>query len=241
MTVDFHWDSKYFEFLLGISSTTIGFILYFFLSHSTQLQNSLRKNYGQDKGDNYTIIAQRLTGFLFLGLVPLFIAISCLPFSLNHYGIALKNFQQTFYWTTGIAALIIPINFIMAKKPKNLQIYPQIRAKIWNLNLLIMNTLSWALYLLAYEFTFRGILLWTCARTLSIWPAIMVNTAMYTLAHLPKGAKETLGAIPFGIVLCCITFSTGTIWVAFFVHVVLALSNDYIALHAQPAMKFRLN
>ncbi|GAI37228.1 unnamed protein product, partial [marine sediment metagenome] len=72
---------------------------------------------------------------------------------------------------------------------------------------------------------------------IGVWPAIAVNTSIYACTHIPKGFKEAIGAIPFGIILCIITLITGNIWVAFFIHVLLALSNDYFALYHNPEMK----
>ena len=64
----------------------------------------------------------------------------------------------------------------------------------------------------------------------------MVNTIIYSLAHVPKGNREALAAIPFGIILCYLTIKTETIWIAVFVHLALALSNDYFALAESKTM-----
>jgi uncharacterized protein len=44
--------------------------------------------------------------------------------------------------------------------------------------------------------------------------------------------------LPLGIVLGIVTVQTGNIWVAFVVHVVLALSNEWFSLKAHPEMKY---
>ena len=106
------------------------------------------------------------------------------------------------------------------------------------MNTILLNTVGWGLYLLAYEYLFRGILFFGVLPWLGLYATIALNTTIYALAHLPKGAKETIGAIPLGIVVCLITFETGNIWVAFLVHMILALSNDYIALYHHPDMHY---
>jgi hypothetical protein len=53
--------------------------------------------------------------------------------------------------------------------------------------------------------------------------------------------SETIGAIPFSIVLCLLTISTGTIWIAFLVHVTMAWTNSLTALKHQPDMKIIRN
>jgi membrane protease YdiL (CAAX protease family) len=65
---------------------------------------------------------------------------------------------------------------------------------------------------------------------MGLWSAIAVNTSIYALIHLPKGKRETIGAIPLGIVLCLITSYTGTIWAAFWIHCTLALTNEWFSI-----------
>ena len=124
-------------------------------------------------------------------------------------------------------------------KPKNLLNYPQIRAKVWTKKMLFINALGWFLYLFGYEFLFRGILLIPLVEALGMWPAIAINIALYSATHIPKGLDETLGAIPLGFVLCLLTISSGTIWIAFIVHVVMAWTNTFTALKFHPDMRIQ--
>jgi membrane protease YdiL (CAAX protease family) len=99
------------------------------------------------------------------------------------------------------------------------------------MKLLIISSLGWIVYLLAYEFLFRGFLLFTCIQSFGIWPAIIINILIYSFAHIPQGLKETAGAIPFGLILCYITILSGTIWPAFILHAVLAISNEWFSIY----------
>jgi membrane protease YdiL (CAAX protease family) len=73
-----------------------------------------------------------------------------------------------------------------------------------------------------------------------MWPAITINSALYSATHIPKGLDETIGAIPLGFVLSLLTISSGTIWIAFIVHVVMAWTNTFTALKFHPDMKIQL-
>lgn len=125
-----------------------------------------------------------------------------------------------------------------ARKPVNTSQYPQIRIQNWDLSLILKNYWGWFIYLLAYEFMYRGFLLFGLIDSFGVWPAIMVNTIIYSLAHIPKGNREALLAIPFGIILCYLTVRTETIWLSVMVHIVLAYSNDYFAIDASETMAF---
>lgn len=229
------WKPVYSQPMLEIFICILGFAAYFFIANASSLNNLFKKN-------NLVlwIVFQRSTGVLFLGIIPALIGLTLLHKTSVDFGIKAANFLPTLFWILGLSAFLIPMNIIFARKPGNLKIYPQIRAIEWTIKLILINVFTWAAYLLAYEFLFRGFLLFPCERILGYWPAILINTAIYAFVHIPKGMKETLGAIPFGILLCIITFNTGTIWAAFFIHLILALSNDFIAVYANPEMQFKI-
>jgi membrane protease YdiL (CAAX protease family) len=132
---------------------------------------------------------------------------------------------------------VVPLVYFSAKKEKNLVNYPQIRAKVWSKKLKTRNAIGWAAYLFGYEMLFRGVLLFPLYHEFGIWPAIAVNIALYSATHIPKGLDETIGAIPLGLVLCILTLLTGTIWIAFILHVIMAWTNTFTALKFNPDMK----
>ena len=77
---------------------------------------------------------------------------------------------------------------------------------------------------------FRGFLFFALLEEFDLLTAITINTVIYSMAHLQKDIKESLGAIPMGIVLCWLTYKTGNIWTAIWLHSVLALSNEWFSI-----------
>lgn len=77
-------------------------------------------------------------------------------------------------------------------------------------------------FLLSYEFFFRGVLFYLSLHHFNLLIAIFINAVMYLLIHLFDSRQEQLGTIPFGIVLCVITYNTGSIWYAFLLHLTLS-------------------
>ena len=223
--------AEYLVPLLAIGVTIVGFIVYYLLIAIpfSFFKNTLLK-----------VLFQRILGVVLFGIFP---SIILIKHSKTTFDFGIINFTNisiaTLYWIIGLVVFLIPINLIFSRNKDNLKVYPQIRSKEWTIGLIALNTLSWVAYLFAYEFLFRGYLLFICDNTFGWGIAIAINTVLYSLAHLPKGAKETLGAIPLGILLCLITLSVGHIWIAFVAHVVMALSNDYIAIDANPKMRYK--
>ena len=224
------------EPLFGIMLTSISFLLYWGVSKLTNKSSLFDQN-----GNNALIlkpVLQKLTGFFFLGLIP-FIVILITYKRTTNYGIKTENMPNTLYWSAIIVPLIVILSWFVSRNPNNYKNYPQIRIKKWNWKIAFINTFSWLLYLIGYEFLFRGILLFSCLSVFNPTIAIAINTVLYALAHLPKGKMETIGSIPIGILLCYITITTGSIWSAVILHFTMATSNDYISLYFNPKMTFK--
>lgn len=236
-TPSFAWQSSDASLVLVIALLTIGFVTYWFLAESVVLRKRIVGE--KSEADNTRwVISQKLIGFVFLGLIPLVVVLSVLPNTLADYGLGFANTPASLLWVTGLACIVLPININAARRPQNLAYYPMIRAKRWTPTLVLTNTLATTAYLFAYELLFRGIVLNVCVEAVGVWPAIAINVALYSTTHLPKGPAETIGAIPFGLLVCYITLSTGTIWVAVVIHIILSLSNDYLSVYYNPSMHF---
>lgn len=232
------WQPGDLPVVLVISLLTIGFVTYWFLAESPTVRRWVSGAQPKSASPARWVICQKFLGVLFLGIIPLAIVLFALPYALVDYGLGFENTGTSLVWVIGLAAIIFPLNIRAARRPQNLAYYPMIRATRWTPKLVLVNSLATTLYLLAYELLFRGILLSVCAAMLGVWPAVAVNVALYATTHLPKGPAETIGAIPFGVLVCYITLTTGTIWVAVVVHVILSLSNDYLSVHYNPSMQF---
>lgn len=226
---------------LPIMLALIFFVMYWFTAHSEGIKKRIYAKHDADTASIKHIFFTKYFGFISMGVIPTIICLIFIPeVSLADYGLTIipETTLFTTVWTVGLCAAVIPLAFISAKKPKNLVNYPQIRAKSWTKKTLFLNLLGWALYLFGYEFLFRGTLLIPLVEPLGVWPAIAINTALYSATHIPKGLDETIGAIPLGIVLCLLTLASGTIWIAFIVHVAMAWTNSLTALKYHPEIHY---
>ncbi|MEK7255078.1 MAG: CPBP family intramembrane glutamic endopeptidase [Bacteroidota bacterium] len=218
--------------VLSISALTLGFISYHFITQSPSIRAFFEKKWGAEKTLVYWIYFQRLTGVFFYGIIPAALILGQ-GLDFQQFGWKFQNVSTSLFWIAGLSAAVVLLNFFAARTPDNLATYPQIRASKWSRGVLLGSALTWAAYLLAYEFLFRGYLLFSCLQSMGKPLAITLNVAFYALVHVPKGWKETVGAVPLGIVLCLLTLQTGTIWIAFFVHLAMAWSNEWWSLFYQ--------
>jgi len=232
---------NHMDFIVGASSTVVGFSLYVWISNLGKIRSSFVEKFGEEDANTIWVVYQRVVGMLFLGVFPVLLVLTILDGEFSHYGINTKNPMFSLYWFLGLVIVIVPSSLYFSSKPDNYKFYPQIRLKEWNFKVFLINALSWSGYLLAYEFLFRGLLLFSSISLFSAIYAIGINIILYALAHTHKGRKEAIGSIPVGILLCIITLETGSMWTAFLAHVVMALSNDIIALKANPNMNPKLS
>ena len=233
------WNDAYLEPALTIALVTIGFSIYHFVSISEKVKAGFINRHGATKGHTRMVLFSRYLGAITIGIIPAIILVMVTGKSFADYGFKFQNGLTSLYWILGIACIVVPMNFFNSKKEKNLAFYPNIREKEWSKGLVFNGAFSWVVYLFGYEFMFRGLLLFTTVPLMGEWPAIILNAAIYALVHVPKNLAETIGAVPLGILLCLITLTTGTIWVAFFVHITLALSNFFFSLRHHPEMSIR--
>ena len=215
-----------------------GFLVYY--SFSEFLKDYFKNKIKLKVPTYYSFIAQRILGFFTFGFIPCAIVLIFHSKSLVNYGLNFNQLQTSLIWTAVMGFIIIIANYLLAGKKQNLKNYPQIRLNNWTIDKILINSLTWILYLFGYELMFRGLLLFSFYYAYGTVIAIAVNCVLYSLVHIPKGKKETFGAIPLGIILSFITLSTGSIFVAFIFHVIMALSNDYYAIKAHPSMTLGL-
>ncbi|HAD12155.1 MAG TPA: hypothetical protein DCF33_06920, partial [Saprospirales bacterium] len=197
----------------------------------------LVKAHGADKGQERHVWINRIVGMLTFGVIPAIVLHWVMEFSWADYGVIPSCSLDVLYWILGLSVIVIFMTSRSARAADNLEQYPEIRRHEWTKKLVFWSALSWMGYLVAYELMFRGFLLFSFVRAFGVWPAIIINTSIYSLVHVPKNGKEGIGAIPLGLLLCVITLRTGSIWVALIVHWVLSLANEWFSLKYQPDMR----
>ena len=112
-----------------------------------------------------------------------------------------------------------------------------VRKEHWTTGTYVASVVSWVLFLLGYEFMYRGFLLFTLLDGVGPYFAIAVTTALYMLHHLPKAGDEAFGSVVFGVVLGCLAVWSGGFWPAFILHTVVAVVGEFNFLRAHPVIR----
>ena len=214
---------------LSVAIVTFAFLAYLSFQGNKGISNFLTRKYGDEGGQWRHIVAVRLFGAIIFGGTSVITAYA-IGFSAEYIGIAIAPTTLSLLLILCFGLVMAIVNYFAARTDDNLAMYPQIRIEKFNTSILIVSAATWLLYLLGYEIMLRGFLLSFCMAEFDLKSAILINISIYALIHLPKGMKETIGSLPMGAVLCYITYKTGSIWAAFFIHGTLALSNEWFSI-----------
>ena len=234
----FKLDKAEIPVVVTITTATACFVTYWFLAYRKDVGRMLLLWISKETLAVYRAAFQKCIGIFWIGVVPLVVFFGLgydadLLYSLVkvHGGNSLV--PLAFF---SFLALVFPL--ISARRPEVQEVYPQLKARVWNQNLVLFNTALWMIYLFAYEFLFRGFLLFINVPLLGVWPALIISCALSVTTHMPKGAAETFGTMLFSVILGLLALQYQTIWAPWIVHVILALSNDYMAIYFNPRLTF---
>jgi uncharacterized protein len=144
---------------------------------------------------------------------------------LRDYGFRLGNWRVGLAWTAVSSLLMALILYIVARTPA-MQAYYEIRAPEEIGRLLWLNGLE----LFAWEFIWRGFMLFGLARILGPGPAILIQAIPFAFMHLGKPEIETLSTIFGGIGFGFVAWQTNSFIYPWLIHWFIASFTMLIAL-----------
>ncbi len=226
----------------AIFSVCLFFILYFFMAkRRIILKYLVQPVFPSGSPGVIEFISYKLTGILFTGVLPflVFVMILRVPPS----GIGLVTGRTFHFWYLLVLLVIITAiaTFKMSKSKKVQQLSPELRLNDWFPRHVILSVCAWLIYILGYEYLFRGVLLFLCSEAFGFWPALGINLLLYSLVHLPQGKQIAAGAIPVGVVLCLMSRLTGSFIPAFIIHSFIAVLTDLFSLYHNREVRLHLN
>ena len=170
------------------------------------------------KGEPGVLFIRMIAGIFFLGICTITISVKR-NIDSEIFTPAWCEYQ-TSVWIL-IAAAIITGTLSATKK-----IFP---ADNSNLSLPSCLALSFifirTLFLIVYEFFFRGVMLFVMAEDFGLAAAVIINLFLYVLAHW-YDKKQRYGAVIMGAILCGVSIYYHSVWPATIIHLSLALSHE---------------
>lgn len=213
-------------------------ILYNFLVRKGTIAKIIEKSCIDDA---VAFMLERISGMIIFGFMPLVIIIPASGLDPGELGFTTGRTGQYHLLMAVSIVIILTITFLVSgNKNGRTRIGRRLTGEINARNIILVST-GWIIYLLGYEFMFRGILWFTCFQAFGFVPAIIINILIYSLAHLNQGPTTTLGAIPTGIIFCCFSFITGSFILAFLAHSTMAVSFELFSAYHASELKLGSN
>jgi membrane protease YdiL (CAAX protease family) len=227
--------------ILTLLTASLGFIIWYMLSTSLLLPVRFQVLYDANPPYVNRIFRRRILGAVIYGLIPLYI-IKCTGLLnrplLSDLNIYFHWNHKVSLWLMVIVPIVLIVNFITTKKSSNLEQFPEVRVRFWRPGIFVWSTIWWLLYLIAYEFFYRGLLFQSLRFHLPDALAILACTAMYALTHYFRRNRVSFFSIFYGALACYMVLDTGSIIPGLMLNIITALSIEWLSIRHHPEMYF---
>ncbi|MBS2031194.1 MAG: CPBP family intramembrane metalloprotease [Deltaproteobacteria bacterium] len=169
------------------------------------------------------------TAFVLLLLIPLLVSKLAGGPSARELGLGVGDWRLGLKVSLGLLALMVPIVAIAARSPAFNQQYPFCADALSSWRLLIVYELGYLAYFIAWEFIFRGWMLFGLAPRLGPGLAIVLQALPFSLMHTGKPELEAYGSILAGLALGALAWRTRSMWYGAALHGLVALAMDLFA------------
>ena len=163
--------------------------------------------------------------FILYFILPMLIILLLFRESPADYGFKLGNWKVGLTWTFGVCLIMAIILYFVARTP-SMQTYYQARAPEGVGRIIWENGVE----LFAWEFIWRGFMLFGIAKVLGPGPAILIQAIPFAFMHLGKPEVETLTTIFGGIGFGFIAWQTDSFVYPWLIHWFIATFTMLIAL-----------
>ncbi|MBW3623304.1 MAG: CPBP family intramembrane metalloprotease [Armatimonadetes bacterium] len=190
--------------------------------------------------ENYIVVS---IGLLFF--IPLLSILLLMRSSPETFGLAAGNARLSWRYGIGMVMIMLPFLFIISRTSSAMDYYPLFRPKRYtpmfplSWGYVIYFELLYGMYLLAWEWFFRGFLLFGLARGMGSW-ALIAQAIPFWLLHWGKPWPEFMGALVAGLALGFVALRTGSFLTGFLVHWVIAILFDLLVMLALSSQGVRL-
>jgi len=130
-----------------------------------------------------------------------------------------------------IPIVVLPVTYVASGMADVRAEYPMCQALYTRRDLVIWYELAYVgVFYTAWEFYFRGFLLFGLKSELGATNAILIQTMASCLLHIGKPEGEILGSIPIGLLFGWLALRTRSIWYGWAVHASIGVLTDLFIL-----------
>ncbi len=233
------WDPAALPVVVLLVAATVLYSIKHYVLAAARFQARLEdKGVPPAEAQTYGVLLRRVSAGALLG-IGMVVAEALAGIELIGEGVRTPPGLSTAACLAGALAVLGPILWASGRTASVQANQPEVRAPVQPPDMVLRGWIAWAIYLLGYEYLFRGALLFGLAATLGAWPALAITTALYALVHLPKPMLgETLGSVAMGFVFGAMALGTGAIWAPWLLHLGIVVITETSSGRANPTIRW---
>ncbi len=142
------------------------------------------------------------------------------------FGVSFGDYKLGLAMTAVFVGVMLPIIWIVSASPSFAAHYPHCGQVRTDWTLFIIYEFCFILYMVGWEFIWRGYMLFGLKDKLGDAPAILIQTLPFVILHFGKPPLETFGSIIAGIALGILALRTRTFIYCALIHWLVMFSID---------------
>ena len=186
----------------------------------------------QPEGDLYARAWQFIIFFVLMFIVPVLYIKLIMKRPLSDFGFGLGDIKWGSKWLITIPFLIVPIIYFVSKMPDLRMEYPLAKSLLTDQSHLFVYELGYIIfYYIAWEFFFRGFLLFGLKERFGAFNAVLIQTISSCLVHIDKPEGEIIGSIVVGVLFGMIALRSRSFWWVFMLHISIGILTDIFIIY----------
>ncbi len=224
---EFEINRNDFDIYFMLGATPLLLSLYYYFGYGSFLKKTFPFFTEAYYGDVYAYITQFAVFFVLMFIIPALYLKLKMKANFSDFGLGLGNVRAGLKLLAICIPIIVVVLYFGTDSPDVKLEYPLAKSLHNHHEMILWYHLAYVLlYYTAWEFFFRGFLLFGLKDRFGIFNAILIQTISSCLIHLGKPASETIGAIFVGILFGMFVYRTRSIWYVFILHIIMGLCTD---------------
>jgi len=184
------------------------------------------------EGELYARYWQFGVFFILMFVLPALYVKLVMKKPLSDFGLGLGDVKWGSKWLITIPLLVVPLIYISSKMPDVRTEYPLAKILLTDQSHLFVYELVYIIfYYIAWEFFFRGFLLFGLKEKFGGFNAVLIQTISSCLVHIDKPEGEIIGSILIGILFGLIALRSRSIWYVFALHISIGVLTDLFIIY----------
>jgi len=165
------------------------------------------------------------SSFFFYGFIPYLVLLFTRK-KVADFGLTLGDWRYGLKTLALFSFVMIVVVLIAVQTPSFANHYPFNKTALRSLGFFVTYEYYYMMYFLAWEFFFRGFLLFALYRVIGNW-AILVQMIPFALLHIGKPVPEVFASVFAGLILGALALRTRSMLYCFLLHAISAFAMDF--------------